>query len=77
MADRESTSAAAPVKPKSLADMTDEEFTRLVGPPPAWLEAAWAHAEALGLDKMTMEEIDAEIETYRREKREAVRSGTR
>jgi hypothetical protein len=67
MADRVTTSAAA--KPKSLADMTEEEFSRLVGPPPAWLERLWADAEARGLDKMTMEEIDEEIEAYQREKR--------
>jgi hypothetical protein len=71
MADRLTTSAAPPPKPKSLADMTDEEFAQYVGPAPDWLQRLWAHSEANGLDKMTMEEIDEEIEAYRREKRSA------
>ena len=68
-------SSPTDVKPKSLADMTDEEFSRLVGPAPAWLEAAWARSKELGHDTMTMEEIDAEIAAYRREMREAAQSG--
>ena len=33
-----------------------------------WLSALQADAKARGLDRMTMEEIDAEIEAYRRDK---------
>jgi hypothetical protein len=77
MADRATQPAVAAVKCKSLADMTEEEFARFVGSAPDWLEAAWAHAKEHGLDKMTMEEIDAEIEVYRREKYEAARSGNK
>jgi hypothetical protein len=76
MADRVTQPATAPVKRKSLAEMSEEEFTRVVGPAPDWLERLWADAEARGLDKMTMEEIDAEIEVYRQEKRSARRNGT-
>jgi hypothetical protein len=74
MADDVTTSAAA--KPKSLADMTDEEFAKFVGPAPGWLERLRSDAEARGLNKMTMDEIDTEIETYRREKRAARRDET-
>jgi hypothetical protein len=69
------TSAAA--KPGSLADMTADEFAKLVGPAPGWLERLRADAEARGLDKMTMDEIDAEIDTYRREKRAARQDETK
>jgi hypothetical protein len=57
--------------------MTGEEFAQRDGPPPAWLRRLWADAEARGLDKMTMEEIDAEIEAYRAEKRAARRNEPR
>jgi prevent-host-death family protein len=36
-----------------------------------WLRDAWADAKKRGLNKLTMEEIDAEIDDYRREKRAA------
>ena len=42
------------------------EYHRL-NPPPEWMQAMWDHAKARGLDKMTMEEIDAEIAEARRE----------
>jgi hypothetical protein len=77
MAARVTLSYPTTARPKSLADMTDEEFIRLVGPAPAWLATAWAHSRKHDLDKMTMDEIDAEIEAYRREKREAARSGNK
>lgn len=65
------TPPPAETKRTSLAEMTAEEFAAFAGPPPAWLEAAWAHAKANGLDKLTDEEVDAEIEAYRAEKRAA------
>jgi hypothetical protein len=38
---------------------------------PDCLREAWADAKRRGLDKLTMEEINAEIGDYRREKRSA------
>lgn len=63
--------------PRSFADMTDAEFAQRNGPAPNWLQRLWADSEARGLDKMTMEEIGAEIEAYRAEKRVARRSDPR
>jgi hypothetical protein len=77
MASHVTASSPAASKPRSLADLTDEEFAQRYGPPPDWLERLWADAEARGLDKMTMEEIDAEIEAYRAEKRATQRNETR
>ena len=37
-------------------------------PPPDWLQALRDDAKARGLDRMTMEEIDAEIDAARRDK---------
>jgi hypothetical protein len=77
MAVRVIQSPPTTTQPRSLADMTDEELIRLVGPEPAWLERLRSDAEARGLDKITMEEIDAEIEAYRQEKRAAHGKETR
>ena len=49
-----------------------KEYLRLASPAPEWLEAMWKHSEENGLDTMTMEEIDAEIAAYRREKAAAL-----
>ncbi|MGH9606531.1 MAG: hypothetical protein ACRD3N_12635 [Terracidiphilus sp.] len=35
---------------------------------PQWLRQAWEGAKHRGLDKLTMDEIDAEIAAYRGEK---------
>lgn len=48
-----------------------EDYLAHVSDPPEWLKSIRAEAKAKGLDKMTMEEIDAEIAEYRREKWEA------
>jgi hypothetical protein len=77
MAVRVTTTQSTAANARSLADMTDEEFARFVGPAPAWLERLRSDAVARGLGELTMEEIDAEIEAYRREKREARRNETR
>ena len=49
----------------SLAD-----YVRTFAPPPDWLQESWDSAKRLGLDKLSMEEIDAEIAAARRERRE-------
>jgi hypothetical protein len=49
---------------------------RAVGPEaaPEWLRQSWKSAEALGVDQLSMEEIDAEIEAARRSRRSAAHS---
>jgi prevent-host-death family protein len=49
--------------------MSVEDFIKSVAPPPEWLEKAWSGAKRRGLDKLTPQEIDAEIKAYRREKK--------
>lgn len=39
--------------------------------PPDWLERAWRGAKRRGLDKLTSQDIEAEIAAYRREKKNA------
>jgi prevent-host-death family protein len=48
-----------------------QDFLENVQTAPDWLRHAWEGAKARGLDKLTMDEIDAEIAAYRREKRAA------
>src|SRR5271156_4579682 len=47
--------------------MSVQDFIRTVAPPPDWLTKAWAGAKRRGLDKLTPDDIDAEIAAYRRE----------
>ncbi|MGA6983045.1 MAG: type II toxin-antitoxin system Phd/YefM family antitoxin [Candidatus Sulfotelmatobacter sp.] len=49
--------------------MSVEDFVKTVAPVPKWLEKAWAGAKRRGLDKLTSQEIDAEIKAHRREKK--------
>jgi prevent-host-death family protein len=49
--------------------MSVQDFIRTAAPPPDWLEKAWAGAKKRGLDKLTSQEIDAEISAYRRRKK--------
>jgi len=49
--------------------MSVADFVKTVAPPPKWLEKAWAGAKRRGLEKLTPQEIDAEIKVYRREKK--------
>lgn len=53
--------------------MSVKDFIRTAVPPPDWLERAWRGAKRRGLDKLTSEDIDAEIAAYRREKKHPVR----
>jgi len=46
-----------------------EDYLENVSSAPGWLRQAWEGAKARGVDKLKMEEIDEEIEAYRREKR--------
>ena len=47
--------------------MSVRDFIRTASPPPDWLQTAWAGAKRRGLDMMTFDEINAEIDAYRRE----------
>jgi prevent-host-death family protein len=49
--------------------MSVQDFIRTAAPPPGWLGKAWNGAKRRGLDKLTARDIDAEISSYRREKR--------
>ena len=49
--------------------MSVQDYIRLAIPAPDWLQKAWKESKENGLDTMTMEEIDAEIAEYRREKK--------
>ncbi len=42
------------------------DYVKTLAPPPDWLEKSWASAKRRGLDKLTSEEIDAEIVAARR-----------
>ena len=46
------------------------DFIKTLAPAPDWLEKSWDSAKREGLDKLTMEEIDAEIDAARRDRRE-------
>ena len=48
-----------------------QDFLENVQSAPDWLRQAWAGAKSRGLDKLTMDDIDAEIEGHRNEKRAA------
>jgi hypothetical protein len=39
--------------------------------PPDWLQKSWESAKERGLDRLTMDEIDAEIAAARRERRQS------
>lgn len=55
--------------------MSVTDFVRTLAPAPDWLKDLQAHAERKGLDKLTMDDIDAEIAASRRERREQRHSG--
>ena len=46
-----------------------QDFIRIASPPPDWLEKAWGGAKRRAVDKLTSQEIDAEISNHRRDKR--------
>jgi hypothetical protein len=45
------------------------DYVKTFAPPPDWLKKSWDSAKREGLDKLTNEEIDAEIAASRRERR--------
>jgi prevent-host-death family protein len=49
--------------------MSVQDFIRTAAPPPDWLQKAWSGAKKRGLNKLSAGDIDAEISSYRREKR--------
>jgi hypothetical protein len=51
----------------------EEALAKMITEAPDWLRESWARAKELGLDTMTIDEIDEEIAAYRREKRAAGR----
>ncbi len=48
-----------------------QDYLASVESAPEWLRDAWAGAKRRGLEKLSMEDIDAEIDAYRIEKRVA------
>ena len=48
-----------------------QDYLETVQSAPEWLRQAWSGAKKRGLDKLSMEEIDAEIGAYRLEKQVA------
>jgi hypothetical protein len=50
--------------------MSVTDYTKAIAPEDPALTEIRDNAKRIGLDKLTMEEIDAEIAAYRREKRE-------
>ena len=57
-------------EPKAII-MGIADFIDTIAPSPKFLKEIWAEAKRKGLDELTMREIDAEIQAYRREKRAA------
>ena len=47
--------------------MSVQDFIRTAAPPPDWLQKAWAGAKRRGLDALTLDDIDAEIDAARQE----------
>jgi len=45
---------------------------RAMSPVPEWLQKAWNGAKDRGLDRLTPDDIQAEIDAYRREKRQSI-----
>jgi hypothetical protein len=47
--------------------MSAKDVIRTVVLPPYWLTKAWSGAKRRGLEKITLDQINAEIETERRD----------
>jgi hypothetical protein len=45
------------------------DYVKTFAPPPDWLEKSWESAKRHGLDKLTMQDVDAEIAASRRGRR--------
>jgi prevent-host-death family protein len=57
--------------------MSVQDFIRTVAPPPDWLQKAWTGAKRRGLDSLTLDEINSEIDATRRDKGLAARGEAR
>ena len=57
--------------------MSVQDFIRTAAPPPDWLQKTWARAKQRGLDTLTFDEIDAEIDAARQGKEPAAQSNAR
>jgi prevent-host-death family protein len=57
--------------------MSVQDFIRIAAPPPDWLQKAWAGAKRRGLDRLTPDDIHAEIDAHRRVKEPTAGDGTR
>ncbi len=69
----EDQTAALAAKARSRG-LSTEEYAREVllhDLAPDWLRGSWASSKAVGLDRLSMEEIDAEIAAARRNRRES------
>ena len=55
----------------SVVIMSIRDFVNTIAPPPDWLTKAWSDAKRRGLDKLTIQEIDAEIAAARTETQSA------
>jgi hypothetical protein len=69
----EDQTAALAAKARSRG-LSTEEYAREVllhDLAPDWLRVSWGSSKAVGLDQLSMEEIDAEIAAARRNRRES------
>jgi prevent-host-death family protein len=57
--------------------MSVQDFIRTAAPPPDWLQQAWAGAKRRGLETLTLDEINAEIDATRRDQESAGRGEAR
>jgi prevent-host-death family protein len=57
--------------------MSVQDFIRTAAPPPDWLRKAWTGAKRRGLDALTLDDVNAEVEAHRRENDAAAGSGPR
>jgi hypothetical protein len=53
----------------SIVIMSVQDFIRTAAPPPDWLQQAWTGAKRRGLDALTLDDINAEIDAHRREQK--------
>nr|WP_294545383.1 type II toxin-antitoxin system Phd/YefM family antitoxin [uncultured Rhodopila sp.] len=58
----------------SVVIMSVQDFIRTAAPPPEWLQRAWTGSKRRGLDALTLDDINAEIDAHREEAKPASRS---
>jgi prevent-host-death family protein len=57
--------------------MSVQDFIRIAAPPPDWLQKAWSGAKRRGLDALTPDDVNAEIDAHRHEKKPIVSSAAK